>query len=96
MDRAAYQQWWQLHLRVARGETLSPEETSAYHAALGKLEGDDRLREAASAREAREALTALVAGHERWEARRRQLDDEIAALESRLSDATREFLGAGG
>jgi len=30
MDDAKYRRWWQLHLRVARGETLNPAEQAEY------------------------------------------------------------------
>ena len=94
MDEAAYQQWWQLHVRVARGESLSPEETSAYAAGRRDLDEDENLRSFEIAKQARQELQALDAERTRLEQRRRQLDAEISSLESRLGLQARQLLGA--
>ncbi len=93
MDQTTYRQWWQLHLRVARGDSLSPDERSSYHAGRRKLELEERLLETEQARQAREHLTALEAERTDLERRRQQLDAEIGRLESQLQEHTRQFLG---
>ena len=93
MDRATYRKWWQWHLRVARGESLSRDEQFSYDAGRRELETQERFSEATSAREAREALAALEEDHARLEKRRAQLDAEIVALESRLTGQARQYLG---
>ncbi len=96
MDPMAYQQWWQLHLRVARGELLRPEEQPAYEAGRLELEQSEQMAELAEAKQARDELLALDAERDRLEQRRKQLDAEIATLESRLNDPARHFLGVKG
>ena len=93
MDQAAYQQWWQLHLRVARGELLRHAEQQAYEAGRLELEQTEQFTELAVATQARGELAALDAERDQLEQRRKQLDGEIAALESRLNEPARQFLG---
>lgn len=93
MDQQSYQQWWQLHLRVARGESLTSNEQASYDARRSELEREERLRDTTEARESREQLTTLEAEHLELEAQRQQLDKEIAELESRLTEQTRHYLG---
>lgn len=95
MDRTTYQQWWQLHLRVARGDSLSPDEQSSYHAGRRELEREEQLLQTTEASESRRHLAALEAEHADLERRRQQLDAEIARLESQLRDPTRQYLGVG-
>ena len=95
MDQTTYQPWWQLHLRVARGDSLSPDEQSSYHAGRRELEREERLLETEQAKQAREHLAALEAEHADLERRRQQLDAEIGRLESQLEDHTRQYLGVG-
>jgi len=96
VDRTNYQQWWQLHLRVARGESLGPDEQASYNAGRRELEREEQLLETMEARESREQLAALEAEHAALETQRQQLDAEIAELESRLRDQTRQYLGVEG
>ncbi len=95
MDQTNYQQWWQLHLRVARGDSLSPDEQSSYYAGRRELEREERLLETEQARQAREYLAALEAKHADLERRRQQVDAEITRLEAQLEDPTRQYLGVG-
>jgi hypothetical protein len=41
MVTSDYERWWQLHLRVARGETLSAPEQVAYQAGLDQLDQEE-------------------------------------------------------
>lgn len=41
MIDSEYEQWWQLHLRVATGETLAAEEDQIYQAGLAFLEREE-------------------------------------------------------
>jgi chromosome segregation ATPase len=95
VDRTTYQQWWQLHLRVARGDSLSPDEQSSYHAGRRELEREERLLETTEASESRRHLAALEAEHAKLERQRHQLDAEIARLEFQLRDPARQYLGVG-
>ena len=96
VDQTSYHQWCQLHLRAARGESLGPDEQSSYSAGRRELEREEQLLETTEVRESREQLVALEAGHADLETRRQQLDAEIAELESRLRDQTRQYLGVEG
>ena len=41
MTELEYQQWWQYHIRVARGESLSDEETAIYQAGIEELDREE-------------------------------------------------------
>ena len=82
MDQATYQQWWQLHLRVARGDHLSSDERSFYDAGLSEIEQEAPPLDAAAER-SQDALAAREAEKEILMRSRRELDAEIADLESR-------------
>jgi hypothetical protein len=94
MDAAQYNAWWQLHLRAARGERLDPEEQATYEGGARQLDQTeaisgnlDRLRRARAAVAQAEAECADL------RRRRDALDAEMAALEARLSQRTRQALG---
>ncbi len=93
MDQATFKRWWALHLRVARGDSLVPEERGLYDAVLQELEKDEKLQEVRSTREVREQLRALEAQRASLEKRRQALENEIADLEKRLPQETRQMLG---
>jgi len=42
MDEKSYKRWWQLHLRVAREETLTPAEQIEYDAGLEILDKEEK------------------------------------------------------
>lgn len=44
MDEKEYHQWWQLHLRAAKGETLDPVEQAEYAAGLEKLDQEEKTQ----------------------------------------------------
>ncbi|MBC7818426.1 MAG: hypothetical protein IAG10_16185 [Planctomycetaceae bacterium] len=95
MDASDYSSWWQLHLRFARGETLSAEEQSRYEAIRDELDRDDELPLLANAKHARTDLRQLEAERDELERQRQQLDSRIASLEDRLSGQARQLLGVG-
>jgi len=82
MDREAFQNWWGLHLRVAKGLPLSSDETTVYEAGRRQLETDEILNEVQSARSDREQLQALETERSTLERRRKLLDHEIETLSS--------------
>jgi hypothetical protein len=96
MDQAEYERWWQLHVRVARDDLLTGEEKRLYEVGRVELEKTEDFVKLPAAKQAREQLVALDAERDRLEQRRKQLDCEIAALESNLSDPERQFLGVKG
>ena len=95
MDASEYTAWWQLHLRLARGESLSAEEQNRYDVIRDELDRDDELQLLADAKHAKTDLRQLEAERDELDRRRQQLDSRIAALEGRLSSQTRQLLGVG-
>ena len=95
MDQTAYENWWHLHVQLARGGELSAEEQATYEAARGKLEQEETFQDATEAKGARLELARLEQEYAQLERERRQLEVEIAQLESRLSEPTRQFLSVG-
>lgn len=92
MDRSAYENWWRLHLRLARGDALTAEEQAVYDAGRTRLEGEEQYQEVLDAKRARDELTRLEREHVELENQRRKLDEEISHLESRLAESTRQLL----
>jgi predicted RNase H-like nuclease (RuvC/YqgF family) len=97
MDQATHQRWWALHLRVARGEDLSAEERTFYETMGRRLEQEETIGEQAlELRKSREMVASLERERSALEARRRQLDAEIASLEATLSKQMQQPLGVEG
>ena len=42
MNEKTFKQWWQLHLRVARGEALGLQEQTQYETGLDALDKEER------------------------------------------------------
>lgn len=81
----AYQRWWELHLRVARGDSLSAEDRAVCDATRRALEESEVLVPLQDAKRARDELREWEVERRRLEARRQELDAEIAAIESASS-----------
>ncbi len=96
MDDATYRMWWQLHIRVARGETLASEERRSYEAGLRQQQESERLDGGiGELRRVRAAVHAAETERDRMRQLQAELDREIAALESALGEHTRQLLEAG-
>lgn len=93
MGESAFQTWWELHVRVARGESLTAEERTVYQSQLHDFETDEESQLLLGAKHAREDLTALESERSQLEQRRQELDAEIRLLESRMGQQTRLLLG---
>lgn len=93
MSDSAFQSWWELHLRVARGESLTDEESVAYDSGRQDLESGEESQLLLGAKHAREDLAAIEAEHSDLEQRRQALDAEIQKLESCMGQQTRRLLG---
>ncbi len=86
--------WSALHLRKARGESLTDEERAVYEAGLRELEaGESYPRDLEELRRLRAELTRLKVENAELEARSAALDRQIAALEANLDPRVRELLG---
>jgi hypothetical protein len=90
-----YEQWWSLHLRVARGESLSTQEEQAYQLGLSHLDGETESVEGDTIlylRTLRSAIGRASNQHATLSARSAELDTKIAALESRYQRLTGQAL----
>jgi septal ring factor EnvC (AmiA/AmiB activator) len=86
--------WSALHLRKARGESLTDEERAVYEAGLRELEaGESYPGDLEELRRLRAELQRLRAEHAELEAQRAAFDQEIARLEANLSRRAKELLG---
>ncbi len=97
MSEFDYESWWALHLRVAKGESLSAQETTAYESGLIHLEGqavgaDETLT---YLRSLRSAINRAAALHKDLVARSAALDSKIVALESAYQQQTGQVLDLG-
>lgn len=86
MSEAEYDAWWQLHLRVARGEELGEWEREQYFATLHQLEHSEVLQDnAANIQRLQNQLTQAQAEGELLRAYRQQLEAKLAKLERRAN-----------
>lgn len=94
MDESAYEKWWALHVRSARGESLTDGEQSLYEHGLKQLHGQEVLAEdIESMRKARQTVVELDVRCDQLHARVKKLKDEIACLKAPLSPDIRRSLG---
>ncbi len=90
-----YEQWWSLHLRVAKGESLSAQEDQAYQTGLSQLDSQQASVEGETIlylRTLRSAIGRASRRHAEMTARSTELDTKIAALESRYQRLTGQTL----
>jgi hypothetical protein len=87
-----YEQWWQLHLRVAGGETLTPQEQADYQDGLAILDYEEEVesqdKSVAVLRQMRRRLYELTQKHSRLQAQSQTLDQQILTLEDIYQKAT--------
>jgi hypothetical protein len=97
MDDITYRSWWNLHLRVARGETLTSNQQKEYEIGLSEMHAlEDKTGDISRLREKRSEVLGLEAEHESLQQRSSSLEAEIAALELAMNANTRELLGVEG
>lgn len=95
MQNLEYEHWWSLHLRVAKGETLSPQEECDYATGLGQLDGDTAATDGETItylRTLRAAINRAASLHTDLTARSADLDRKIAALETDYQRLTGQAL----
>ena len=93
MNESAFQTWWELHVRVARGESLTAEESVVYQSGRQDLESGEESQLLLEAKHARDDLNALESECSELERRRQELDAEIRLLENRMGHETSRLLG---
>ncbi len=89
--------WWRLHLRKARGETLSDQEQQLYDEELARQESTapPLQSDLEGLKQLRQRVLALASDNADLRSRLSELDKEIHRLEQSLSQATRQVLGVG-
>ncbi|MCB0047579.1 MAG: hypothetical protein KDD92_19315 [Caldilineaceae bacterium] len=97
MSEFEYEDWWALHLRVAKGEPLSEQETTVYESGLTHLEGQPTGDDEALTylRSLRAAIGRAAALHKELAARSADLDKRIVVLESAYQQQTGQKLDLG-
>jgi predicted nuclease with TOPRIM domain len=86
MERAFYEEWWPLHLRTVRGETLSPEENALYRSGLKQLDDTERFPGQEEAlRQLRDEIQEAAAENAGLQKTRKELETQINALEALLA-----------
>jgi len=88
--------WWELHLRHARGEPLSADEQQQYALALARHDREpDLAGSLESLKKLRTELAAWTQENAQLRSRIESLEQEIHAAEQKLNPQTRELLGVG-
>ena len=90
MNPQEYEQWWQLHVRVAMGETLSSAEQPVYQAGLFQLEQEEPLSENLLNQllPLRQRIDELNAQHHQLALENNKLDKKIKKLEKAYQTLT--------
>ena len=92
MDQTAYQHWWQLHVRAARGESLSASDRALYEAGVAELDAKEKAQwEDANLEQLRQLkaeVERLEATHAQLQAKNQRLDRRIWTLEGAYMSLT--------
>ena len=101
MDQTTYERWWQLHLRVARGEELDAAEQAIYAAGSMDMDAEEGKTPLENSnltllRRLRTEVESLETTHAQLQAKSRRLDRQIWTLEGAYMVLTgRELSGQG-
>ncbi len=89
--------WWELHLKKARGECLTPEEQRRYEVELSRHDQDSGIgADIASLRKLRTEVYAIADQNSELRTRVVSLETEVRTIEQALSKPTRHLLGVEG
>lgn len=92
MTDVEYQQWWQLHIRVARGEPLDDTEQALYRAGMDELDREEaerlQLASLAHLQELRNQVQRLTQSLVQLTKQTESLSSRIAALEQTYQQLT--------
>jgi hypothetical protein len=95
MSNSDYERWWSLHVRVAKGESLSDQETLEYELGLDQLEdplGKDGGDTLTYLRALRATINRAAALHSDLLSDSFELEKKIAELESAYQEVTGQSL----
>ncbi len=96
MDEKRYQDWWQLHVRVALGERLTSEEENVYLAGRTELESEEqaeRKPETAEVQYLQNRVRELISRNRELARQEELLSQQAVQLEARYLSVTGERLG---
>lgn len=92
MTDQEYQQWWQYHIRIARGEALTQAEELIYHAGVDELDQEEaellQLASLESLRHLRNKIQQMTQNLSQLTNRNNQLSRQIADLEQTYQQLT--------
>ncbi len=92
MDQISYEQWWRLHVRAARGESLDMAERAAYEAGLAHLDAEEKTtwgdNELMLLRQLRSEVERLELTHAQLQSKSQRLDRQIWTLEGAYMSLT--------
>lgn len=92
MTEAEYQQWWQLHIRTARGELLNETDQKSYRAGVDKLDREEaanvQFGALANLRQLRQQVQLLTQNLAQLTAQNELLAQRIAVLEQTYQQLT--------
>jgi predicted RNase H-like nuclease (RuvC/YqgF family) len=85
MNPTVYEKWWQLHVRVAKGEELDAAERAIYKAGMMELDAEEESQweksDLAMLRKLKAEVENLETTHAQLQARSHRLDRQIWTLE---------------
>jgi hypothetical protein len=94
MDEATYQRWWPLHIRSAKGESLTPEELAFYDAGLCQLHREERLQASpAKLDELDEKISRIERENAELASKRLALETQLRRLQARKSSPRATSVG---
>ena len=92
MNEQTYNQWWKLHLRVSRGETLNPQEQRQYNAGIDALDNEEKAQFQVTGlnaiRQLRASIEKLQDFHTELMQKSNRLDEQIITLEKAYQQLT--------
>ncbi len=97
MNESEYQRWWQLHIRLARGETLTFSETQLYESGIAAQDQEDEnwlVNNFDSLRLLQSQIGTLSKQQNVLQVRSKKLDQDIRLLEASYQDLTGHTLTA--
>ncbi len=90
-----YEHWWQLHIRSAKGESLTAEEQAEYDAGQTFLDSQDTIIDSNTVtllRTLRSTIQRTTQRHAELLTHSEELDQKIAVLESNYQQTTGKSL----
>jgi len=95
MDDAAYKEWWALHVRHARGESLSQEELLNYEQGRDQIYSEEDLStDMEELRRLRSHIQEMETEHAGLMEQYQRLKAKAELLEAKLNTPQRQYIGA--